>query len=209
MSNIEKLQILQYLRNRFNNLSIEIMSKDQNNLIDLMYSGKLNGWCWQTTNTAILFMENDSMIERGYLTLSKKQNNYFHSWIAFKYNNEDYIFDPCLNIITSKDKYFNIFNVNKKGFVSQQKVYNYFLDYINNPKKYKYFSDEIDNSTNRFLEKLHNSLSSEEQKRIEKEIVIHGNDDISSPMFRNNVGYQVEFENQKIKKLIAHYYMNA
>lgn len=46
-----------------------------------------------------------------------------------------------------------------------------------------------------------------EQKK--HEIHITGNDDISSPMYRNSTGYKAEIEDGKIKKLVAHFYLNG
>lgn len=38
---------------------------------------------------------------------------------------------------------------------------------------------------------------------------ISGNDDVTSPMYRNNTGYKATIENGKVKSLVAHYYMNG
>ncbi len=53
----------------------------------------------------------------------------------------------------------------------------------------KYFGDELEQEKN----KTH----------------IIGNDDVNSPMYRNSTGYKAEIEDGKIKKLVAHFYLNG
>ena len=143
MTNNEKLEILSYLRDKFNNLKIEVNGKKASNIMDLMYNLDLNGWCWQTTSTAILFMNKDSYIVRGYLTISEIQKDYFHSWITFNYKDNIYVFDPCLNKIQEKDVYYKVFKARVTGFVNQEMVYNYFINYIKSYKK-KEYNGELD-----------------------------------------------------------------
>ena len=46
-------------------------------------------------------------------------------------------------------------------------------------------------------------------KRQKDETHICGDDNVYSPMYRNNTGYILETKNGKIKRLVAHYYFNA
>lgn len=170
--------IYEYLKNNFTNLKIEILGDYSGNIIELMENGKLEGWCWQTTETAILFLDDYSYLKRGYLKFSDK-TNYYHSWIQFNFKNEEYIFDPCLNIISSKNNYYSIFEINEIASINSKEIKEYFINYN---KKI------VDKS---------------------KEVLIFGDNDPNSPMYRNCVGYKTALENGKIKKLVAHYYLNG
>ena len=190
-------EVFNYLKKLFNNLHIEIVGKYEGNLIDLMYEGQLEGWCWQTTETASLFMDDSTYIERGYLKFDINKP-YYHSWLNFKYKGIEYVFDPCLQILCCKDYYNKIFEIQVKGKVTAKEVKEYFINYINNHPK-KETTEEYDKVLNSILGK--NSL-----KRTKNEIIIHDEENPNAPMYRNGVGYKTTLENGKIKKLIAHYY---
>lgn len=55
-------EVYDYLRTFFDNLHIEIVGKYEGNLMDMMERGVLEGWCWQTTETACLFLPDESYI---------------------------------------------------------------------------------------------------------------------------------------------------
>ena len=46
-------------------------------------------------------------------------------------------------------------------------------------------------------------------ERQKDEVRISGNDDVTSPMYRNSTGYKAVIEDGKIKKLVAHFYENG
>ena len=119
--------VLEYLKNSFINLKIKILNKKEDNIINLMNWNLLEGWCWQTTNTAILFLNDNDYILRGNLTFSKYKT-YFHSWIVFNYNNIDYVFDPCLSIICEKNDYDFVFEPDVMGMVLSKDAKKYFID---------------------------------------------------------------------------------
>lgn len=194
-------EIFESLKSRFDNLKIEIIGKYEGNLIDLMKRGLLEGWCWQTTETAILFMDDDTYIERGDLKFHKYKT-YYHSWLVFSYNNEEYVFDPCFEILCKKKYYDKIFEVELKGKVTGKQVKEYFINYINNPPKRELYSEEVENFMKKFF-------SRESLDRKNGEIVVHDEENPNAPMYRNNVGYKATIEDGKIKKLVAHYYLNA
>ena len=127
-------EVYEYLKGLFDNIQIEIVGKYEGNLIDLMNEGFLEGWCWQTTETASLFMEDTSYIERGNLKFDMYKL-YYHSWINFKYKGKNYVFDPCLQILCEKSYYDRIFEIQVKGKVTAKEVKAYFLNYISNPPK--------------------------------------------------------------------------
>ena len=189
-------EVYNYLKNLFDNLHIEIVGKYEGNLIDLMESGVLEGWCWQTTETASLFLPDDSYIERGNLQLALNKP-YYHSGINFTYKGIKYIYDPCLQILCERKYYHKIFEVTLKGQVTAKEVKEYFINYISNPPK---------KETNEEVSRILRMILGEPSERTKGEIVVHDEENPNAPMYRNGVGYKTELENGKIKKLVAHYY---
>lgn len=190
--------VLEYLKIRLKNLTIEILGKHSGNIIELMNRGLLEGWCWQTTESAIVFFNDEDTIERGCLKFSKYKD-YWHSWICFKYENQQFVFDPCLQILVEKPVYYHIFETTIKGMVTSKKVVDELIYKINNHQKIVYLSDESEKFIKNFFEKF----ASERKK---KETHIYGGENVNSPMYRNNTGYIATMEEGKIKELIAHYY---
>ena len=190
-------KILNYLKFKLQNLSIEILGKYKGNIIELMNSGLLEGWCWQTTESAIVFLEDDDYIERGNLKFGTHKE-YWHSWISFTFQNEKFIFDPCLKTIAEKDIYYYIFEVSVEGRVTAKNVREELIYRINNPIKKSY-----NTKRDKLVEELFASYRS---KKNRTEIYISGNDDVNSPMYRNETGYNATIQNGKIINLIAHYY---
>ena len=207
--NSEKIdkEIYKYLKEFFNGLLIEILGDYQGNIMNLMYSGKLEGWCWQTTSTAALFMPDDVLVVRGDLELGK-YNHYYHGFILFDYKENKYVFDPCLNLINSAELFFKTFKVDIKGYVTAKEVKEFFINYINNPpKKKEYVSQEAIDIANRIMKKMFGEDYLENRK---KEVVINDKENPNAPMYRNNSGYKdINIENNKIKSLTVHYYLNA
>ena len=189
-------EVYEYLKGLFDNLQIEIVGKYEGNLIDLMNEGLLEGWCWQTTETASLFMEDTSYIERGNLKFDMYKL-YYHSWINFKYKGKNYVFDPCLQILCEKSYYDRIFEIQVKGKVTAKEVKEYFINYISNPPK---------KETNQEVSEIMKMIFGEPSERTKGEIVIDDEENPNDPMYRNGVGYKTELENGKIKRLVAHYY---
>lgn len=189
-------EVFEYLKSLFDNLHIEIVGRYEGNLIDLMNRGVLEGWCWQTTETASLFMDDNSYIERGNLKFDL-YNLYYHSWINFKYKGIEYVFDPCLQILCRKTYYDKIFEVQVKGKVTSKQVKEYFINYISNPPK---------KETNEEVSKIMKMIFGEPSERTKGEIVINDEENPNAPMYRNGVGYKTTLEDGKIKRLVAHYY---
>ena len=121
-SKIVDLKVVEYLIEKLSNLHIEVLGDYEGNLFELMPIGKLEGWCWQTTESAIVFLNDDDYIERGYLKFDERTPNYYHSWICFKYNGVEYVLDPCLNFLCKKNDYSKIFEINVQGKVSAKEV---------------------------------------------------------------------------------------
>lgn len=202
-------EVFEYLSNHFQNLKIEILGDYEGNIMELMEKGVLIGWCWETTETAILFLDDDSYIERGNLKFEKNKY-YYHSWIVFNFNEVDYVFDPCLQILYKKDIYDKIFETEVKGRVTAKQVREYFINYITNPPK-KELTKEKEERAQQIHQWLVSLIGENAFERSKGEIVVYDKEDVNAPMYRNGVGYKTTLENEneniKIKKLVAHYYM--
>lgn len=165
-----------------------------------MNKGLLEGWGWQTTESSIVFFNDDDYIERGNLKFSTCKK-YWHSWICFTFNSIVWAFDPCLQILVEKDIYYHVFEISEiAGVVSAKSVREDLIYRINHRKEEKRNKPESDFS--KFLAQF----CSERQKN---ETRISGNDDVKSPMYRNNTGYTATIDNDTINTLIAHYYFNG
>ena len=168
----------------------------------------LEGWCWQTTESSIIFLNDNDYIERGNLIFERYKlldKKYYHSWINFSYNDLEYTFDPCLNILCDKKIYQEVFETDIMGRVNANEVRDELINAILNPK-----SKKIDNSSSsKFIDKFMKKYFGDTLEQKKDEIHITGNDDVNSPMYRNSTGYKAEIEDGKIKKLVAHFYLNG
>ena len=95
-------KVVEYLMNKLNNLYIEVLGDYEGSLFQLMPVGKLMSWCWQTTESVIVFLNDDDYIERGNLYFDERTPEYYHSWICFNYNGMEYVLDPCLSFLCKK-----------------------------------------------------------------------------------------------------------
>lgn len=195
-------EVYYYLENLLKNINIEILGRYEGKLFDLMKRGKLVGWCWETTETAALFMPDDTIIYRANLYLDELKEHY-HSFIEFSYEEKQYIFDPCFCMINTRNLYLETFNVDVKGYTSAKEMKEYFLNYVENYPKKEYYSS----SSEKFMKKF---FGDDYVEKRQKEIVIHDEEDPSAPMYRNGSGYKnIDIENNKINSLTVHYYMGG
>ena len=98
------IEVYKYLKEKLENLKIEVCGDYEGKVLDLMKNRGLEGWCWQTTESSIVFLNNNDYIERGNLVFDQYKK-YWHSWINFYYEGIEYTFDPCLDIISKKELY--------------------------------------------------------------------------------------------------------
>ena len=193
-------EIYIYLKDTLKNLKIEITSKHKSSdIFEFMNKGALEGWCFQTSESAIIFFKDDDYIQRGYLK-SDDNLDYYHSWIVFNFENKKYIFDPCLQIISEYEIYHEIFNTKVLANIKAKKVKEYIINYINN------YSKKEETKIIKFLRK---NISEETKERLDKEIILYGKEDINAPIYRNSCGYILNEKNGKILSLNVHYYINA
>ena len=202
LNSVTDVEVVKYLVEKLNSIKINILGKDEGNIFDLMLKQKLEGWCWQTTETVILFLNDDDYIARGYLYLDKKTPNYYHSWICFKYNDKEYVFDPCLRILCSKRDYEELLSANVVGHVTAKEVRTELIHQLEEAKK----KSLVTKKQSKLLESLLGSEYIEYEKKHEGEVVLNGPEDVSTPFYRNGAGYQAEVENDRVRKLSVHYY---
>ena len=196
-------KVLDYLKERLKPLYIEVLGKYEGNIFELMRERKLEGWCWQTTESAIFFLNDDDYIERGDLYFDERTPAYYHSWICFKFDGIEYVFDPCLNFLCKKNFYHKIFDVNVKAIIYAKDVKEELLKEINTPK------DETSIEYQRLFCALKSILGSDYEKqkdRLENEVVIRAKDDINTPLYRNGAGYRADLDNNMVRSLKVHYY---
>jgi hypothetical protein len=181
------------------------MGDFEGTLFELMVKGNLMGWCWETTESAIVFFNDDDYIERGNLNLDNKTPEYYHSWICFKYGNEEYVLDPCLTILCKKKDYERMFTPNIKATIPAKDVKEELIRQITN-----YSYDDRFNKPNSMYSFFKMVMSDEEYnamiERKKGEVEVDGSENINSPLYRNGSCYKAEIENNGFKKLKVHYY---
>jgi len=194
-------EVIAYLIHKFEKLKIEILDKYEGNVMELMEKDLLEGWCWQTTETSVIFLNDDDYVERGNLYF-ENDKSYYHSWINFKYKNTDYIFDPCLNILCKRTLYIKIFKPDIKAIVTAKTIRTYLINNIQNPR----LKEPTENSkrAEEFMKKFFGSAY-EKQKEYK---TVETSNNVNAPMYRHNTGYKLIIENNKIITLTAHYYRN-
>lgn len=196
-------KVVEYLMNKLNNLHIEVLGKYEGSLFELMPVGKLEGWCWQTTESAIIFLNDDDYIERGNLKFDERTPEYYHSWICFKFDGTEYVLDPCLSFLCKKSDYSKIFEIDVKGKVSAKAVKEELIKQIttlkeNNSESHKAFQS--------FMKSFMGDSYDSYVESKKEEVTVCGPEDVNTPLYRNGAGYRTEIENGKIKKLTVHYY---
>ena len=185
--------VVTYLNNLLRNLEIKIGGCVKEKVLDLINLQRLEGWCWQSTQTCSIFFNDDDCIERGNLYLPYENNReYFHSWICFKFNAIEYVFDPCLDCLCTKEEYYATYKVQMQASVKAKAVKEKLIYEITHKKPGE--ACWLD------------PYMSEEQKN---ETLLVGQEDINAPFFRSDVGYIATIEDEKVTELMAHYYYNA
>ena len=197
-------KVVEYLTQKLNNLHIEVLGDYEGSLFQLMPVGKLMGWGWQTTESVIVFLNDDDYIERGNLYFDERTPKYYHSWICFNYNGIEYVLDPCLSFLCKKDDYSKIFEVDVKGKVSAKDVKEELIRQITAPKEED--NSDVHKSFERVMRSILGSSYDEVKEKKKNEVTVHGPEDVNTPLYRNGAGYKMELEDGMIKKLTVHYY---
>ena len=76
-------------------------------LADVLFKkGYMMGECWQTSNFLAPFFQDHDSVVRGHLHWHQ---NYHHGWIELERMAGDFVFDPALSILCTKQDYYDIF----------------------------------------------------------------------------------------------------
>jgi len=194
-------EVIAYLTHRLENLKIEILDEYEGNIMDLMTSGLLEGWCWQTTDTSVIFLNDNDYVERGNLYFGNDKI-YYHSWICFKYKTIEYVFDPCLNLLCKKNIYSKIFKPDVKARITSKTIRAYLINSIKNPKP------KVQTESSKKAEEFMRKFFGNSLEKLREYKTVETFDDVNAPMYRHNTGYKAVIENDKIISLTAHYYRN-
>lgn len=186
--------VLDYLTNLLKNIEIKIGGCQKENVIDLINSNRLEGWCWQSSETVALMLKDTDYVERGTLYLPEEGNRpYYHSWTCFEFNDKEYILDPALNILCLRDDYFEKYKIELSAVIPAKEVKDKFIYEISHKKEREpSFLDEY--------------LSEETIERLNKETLINGSQNLYDPFYISDIGYIADIKDDKINSVVAHYY---
>ena len=199
------IKVVEYLMSKLDKLYIEVLGNYEGSLFELMPVGKLDGCCWETTESVIVFLNDDDYIERGYLRFDEKTPEYYHSWICFKFGKTEYVLDPCLSFLCKKSDYAKIFEVNVKGSVSAKAVKKELIKQVTTPRKENMKARK---AVETFMKSFMGESYDVYMENQKDEVIVFGSGDVNTPLYRNGAGYKTEIENGEIKKLTVHYYNN-
>ena len=132
-----------YIENKISKCRIDNYNEGCTSLLEIMKLKSenpanitpLTQWCCDVSILLALFFEKNDYIERGYIKLddtSYNSSHYFQCWFCFKYKSNLYVFDPCNNIISTKDDYYRLFLPNVKGRVLAVDVQKAIEEELNN-----------------------------------------------------------------------------
>lgn len=175
-------KVIEYLIEKLDKLYIEVLGDCEGSLFQLMPIEKLMGWCWQTTESVIVFLNDDDYIERGNLYFDERTPKYYHSWICFNYNGIEYVLDSCLNFLCKKDDYSKIFETDVKVKVSAKAV-----------------KEEL-------IRRITALKEEDSSGKMKNEVTVPASVDVNAPLYRNGAKYKIDLEDGVIKKLTVHYY---
>lgn len=200
-SNVD-IEVFPYLIEKLQNLNINVEGRYEGNPIDLMKNYYLKNWCYESSNTAIVFFDDEDLIERGSIVLYPNER-VPHSWILFSFKNQKYVLDLALNVLCEKELYDSLFETHLEGYSSSLKTRDYLIQKLLNPPKHEYSKACMG-----FMKKLE-QWGGESFQRQKKEVQISGSNCIYDPMYHGNMGYIGSIENGKIKKLSAYFYKSG
>ncbi len=198
------IKVVEYLMGKLEHLYIEVLGDYEGSLFNLMQAEKLLGWCFQTTESAVVFLNDNDYIERGFLRFDERTPEYYHSWICFHFNDIEYVLDPCLNFLCKKNDYSRIFKIDVKGRISAKVVREELIRQVTAPKEKN--NSETHSSFESFRKRMMGDSYESYIESKKGEVIVHGPEDINTPLYRNGAGYKTEIDHGKIKKITVHYY---
>ena len=175
--------ILKYLKDKLEGLKIAINNEQESDLFNLMKDCRLKTTCFQTAESIAFFLNDDDYIERGDICLDGYSSpGYYHSWVCFKYDEQEYVLDACLNVLCTKYNYYKTFRPHIKTSIAAKDIKSDFLSQLTSAK-----IEAVDEEKQTFLCECNNRLILIDKKK--REIFIEGSDDETAPLFANGYGY--------------------
>ena len=159
-----------YVSLLIHNLYISIDSYKNGFASEMISNMNLENYTYESTESIIPFFKSNDEIIRGIINID---NNLAlnHSWIKFNLKNTDYILDPSLNLIVSKELYNKVFNPTLVSHIKRDIVKENILDTLT-------------------YHKLANDM-----------FILKGTGDITSPFYKNDMYVKGEIINKKILTL--------
>lgn len=190
----ERDRVVAYLQEKLAPLTIEKDGVKPTSAIELSASDGLIGLCWESTQTCGLFFNDTDFIERGIVTLGEDPF-YYHSWLCFCLDGKEYVFDPALNQIATKQRFYEKFKPQIRGRISAKQVKNYFLKFLSDPQM------RADKTSYQRL--MYKVLDPAFIKYLEGNNTIWGTGEATDPFFAGAVSYSPTLQGDNIKKLNA------
>lgn len=145
--NNASFNIVNYVKYLIKDVNIEIFGMGMCSAEQLIYDRKLEGYCFETTSILIPYFNETDYISRGNLYFSNDMDSYFHSWINFSLHGCDYVFDPTLSLLCSKNIYDGLFNVGDVINIKSRKVRDELISFLNRDSEFIiYGSNDIEDS---------------------------------------------------------------
>ena len=159
-----------YVNLLIHNLYISIDSHKNGFATEMINNMNLENYPYESTESIIPFFKSSDEIIRGIINID---NNLAlnHSWINFNLKNNEYILDPSLNLIVSKELYNKVFNPTIVAHIKRDIVKESILDTLT---YHKLASDMF---------------------------ILKGSSDIKSPFYKNDMYVKGETINKKILTL--------
>lgn len=192
------IDVENYIFSSLENLEIEITNHDALKASDLVYSGKLQGWCWEATEAISVFFDT-AYVVRGCLYLDGEK--YYHAWIEILYNGILYVFDPTANIICLKKDYDEVFKTYMRSSISSKMIRGELIKVLNG--EVSQYVPNFDEETNEEVRKFGEFLSA---MSVDHGKNVPYSNDLAACFYRNKSAYMGEIENNKIKSLRVHFY---
>ena len=128
------LFVTTYIKTLISNLYIDIRNEKRGYASEMIHNNALTNYSYEATSIIVPFLKDNALLYRGYLR-DDYSNKVAHSWIAFNIHGKDYIFDPALDIMTSKESYDGIFLPEVYGKINGMCVKNDLITILNEGKK--------------------------------------------------------------------------
>lgn len=167
----------------------------------LLLHGKLsNGHCYDRGTLVTLGFGDDDYIERGNLKFDERTPEYYHSWICFKFDDTEYVLDPCLSFLCKKSDYSKIFEIDVKGKVSAKAVKEELIRQITAPKEED--NSEAHKAFQSFMKSFMGDSYDSYVESKKEEVTVCGPEDVNTPLYRNGAGYRTEIDNGDRKSVV-------